>query len=401
MSLLLAPYNNGLRLRARASMRGPSAYTEIGKRYPEDEVPITSQRGGDVKDDVDPPKLTETETQPDMEDGKDKKDEEEDLNDSANDGEGDEKRDDDDEDEKSNEADNEVDDKEVGSEGEKEVKDQSQKGEEEKIKSERKVGGGVEGEGSKHALRDSKADKRETGEKERQAGLDRLKKEREEQEKEAALRKEANKKAEVERAPKRALAKYEEEEHSAHARKRAQEKFAEEASSLKAFIHEEMDAFLGKTTPLKSLKDLGDKTTRGVYRYNPTGARGPAQVRALSAGNIVTYLSRFVEKLSDITDDMNISGALSIKYGTIGGSGRGAFINTEKFQESDLNFYISVKVMDQTSNLKDALIYQPLRSMSGSNSAKSTANLLSLKNINNNTETTVQVSWSGGVYIRP
>ncbi|KAM5345144.1 hypothetical protein ACJ41O_011006 [Fusarium nematophilum] len=47
----------------------------------------------------------------------------------------------------------------------------------------------------------------------------------------------------------------------------------------------------------------------------------------------------------DITHDMNISGALSIKYGVIGGSGRGGFVNSDKFHESDLNFYISVKLV--------------------------------------------------------
>jgi len=70
---------------------------------------------------------------------------------------------------------------------------------------------------------------------------------------------------------------------------------------------------------------------------------------------------------SDITDDMNISGALSIRYGTIGGSGRGAFVNSDKFHESDMNFYISVKVINQTTNLKDALVYQPLRSVNATN----------------------------------
>ena len=64
---------------------------------------------------------------------------------------------------------------------------------------------------------------------------------------------------------------------------------------------------------------------------------------------------------------MNISGALSIKYGAIGGSGRGAFVNSDKFHESDLNFYISVKVTNQTTNLKDALVYQPLHSVDAAN----------------------------------
>lgn len=52
---------------------------------------------------------------------------------------------------------------------------------------------------------------------------------------------------------------------------------------------------------------------------------------------------------------MRISGAFSVKYGTIGGSARGSFIDVRKFRESDLNFYISVKVANQSVNLRDAL----------------------------------------------
>lgn len=81
----------------------------------------------------------------------------------------------------------------------------------------------------------------------------------------------------------------------------------------------------------------------------------------------MTYTSRFVNKLSEITDDMNISGSLSIKAGSIGGSGRGAFIDSDKFKESDLNFYISVKVINQTINVKDALAYNPLSTVDDKN----------------------------------
>lgn len=77
----------------------------------------------------------------------------------------------------------------------------------------------------------------------------------------------------------------------------------------------------------------------------------------------VSYTSKFVDKLSEVTDDMNISGSLSIKYNMVGGSGRGSFINTDKFHESDLNFYISVKVTNQSINFKDALEFCPLGSV--------------------------------------
>jgi hypothetical protein len=53
---------------------------------------------------------------------------------------------------------------------------------------------------------------------------------------------------------------------------------------------------------------------------------------------------------------MCISGSLSIKAGKIGGSGKGSFVDSDKFKESDLNFYISVKVVNQTVNSKDALV---------------------------------------------
>ncbi|KAF2007639.1 hypothetical protein P154DRAFT_152 [Amniculicola lignicola CBS 123094] len=64
---------------------------------------------------------------------------------------------------------------------------------------------------------------------------------------------------------------------------------------------------------------------------------------------IVSYSSRFVEKLSDITDAMNISASLSIKTSKIGGSANGAFIDSDKFKESDLNFFIQVKVVNQST----------------------------------------------------
>lgn len=78
---------------------------------------------------------------------------------------------------------------------------------------------------------------------------------------------------------------------------------------------------------------------------------------------IVTYSSRFVEKLSDITDSMNISGSLSIKANGIGGSGGGSFVDTNKFKDSDLNFFIQVKVINQRVVPRDNLKFQPLKNV--------------------------------------
>lgn len=186
---------------------------------------------------------------------------------------------------------------------------------------------------------------------------------------------------------------------------------------------------------------MSEQTTK--YDFDPTAPRGPSQT--------VIYTSRFVDRLSDVMDDMSVSGSLSIKAGKIGGSGKGSFVDSDKFKESDLNFYISVKVINQTINFKDALVYNPLRSVDKDNfrevygdsfisgfleggefnalvsmkilnKAKKTdiqaeakvaltagpvqieaeANVgVARSNIETNTETTIQVSWSGGGHIKP
>ncbi|KAI9835476.1 MAG: hypothetical protein M1837_003785 [Sclerophora amabilis] len=224
-------------------------------------------------------------------------------------------------------------------------------------------------------------------------------------------------------------------------RKRGEKNTAEAADKYKSGYSKQELEKMGAPIKFESRgTGLGSKASE--FTFDETKSRGPSQ--------IVSYSSKFVDKLSDITDDMNISGSLSIKYGTIGGSGRGAFIDSDKFKESDLNFYISVKVVNQSVNFKDALQYQPLASVNEKNhtdvygdsfisgfleggefnalvsmkvlnKAKKTdiqaeakvaltaagaeisaeANVkLAKTNINTNTETTIQVSWCGGGHIK-
>ncbi|KAK0543655.1 hypothetical protein OC846_006337 [Tilletia horrida] len=82
---------------------------------------------------------------------------------------------------------------------------------------------------------------------------------------------------------------------------------------------------------------------------------------ALGPGQVVSYVSKFVNKISEVSDEMKISGSLSIKYNAIGGSGSGSFFDAEKFYQSDLKYIVSVKVINQTVNFKDALVFNPLR----------------------------------------
>jgi hypothetical protein len=76
---------------------------------------------------------------------------------------------------------------------------------------------------------------------------------------------------------------------------------------------------------------------------------------------IVTYSSRYVSKISDVTNSMNISGALNIKYGMVSGGASGSFIDSSKFQQSDINFLVTVKVVNQTQQADpEALVFKPL-----------------------------------------
>ncbi|KAK0554873.1 hypothetical protein OC845_000514 [Tilletia horrida] len=167
----------------------------------------------------------------------------------------------------------------------------------------------------------------------------------------------------------------------------------------------------------------------------------------------VTFTSRFVSSLSQISKDMGVSASLSIKAGTISGSGAGSYIDTDKFLDSDLNFWISCKVVNQSINFKDPLEFNPLPdgivdekdfatvygdsfisgfleggefnalvSMKVLNTSKMTeieaavkvafssgaldvkasaAFSLAKSNINLNTQTTITASWLGGGVIKP
>ncbi|RKK82191.1 hypothetical protein BFJ71_g15337 [Fusarium oxysporum] len=77
----------------------------------------------------------------------------------------------------------------------------------------------------------------------------------------------------------------------------------------------------------------------------------------------VSYSARFVEKMSDIVYAMNISAGSSIRTGSVSVSGGGNNIDEIKFAESDLNAVISVKVVNQTRNLRDNISFNRIKNM--------------------------------------
>ncbi|KAF2014345.1 hypothetical protein BU24DRAFT_481786 [Aaosphaeria arxii CBS 175.79] len=61
----------------------------------------------------------------------------------------------------------------------------------------------------------------------------------------------------------------------------------------------------------------------------------------------VTYTSRFVDKLSDVVNSMNISFSSSIKKGTVESNGSTSAIDETTFKDSNLNAVVRVKVTNQ------------------------------------------------------
>ncbi|KAJ6260968.1 hypothetical protein Dda_3631 [Drechslerella dactyloides] len=75
-------------------------------------------------------------------------------------------------------------------------------------------------------------------------------------------------------------------------------------------------------------------------------------------GQDVRFVARFVNNLSDITEDMNIASAGAIKKGRINNFGDN-FIDVEKFKQADLNFYMRVRVINQKVDLKEGMQFNP------------------------------------------
>jgi translation initiation factor 1 (eIF-1/SUI1) len=62
---------------------------------------------------------------------------------------------------------------------------------------------------------------------------------------------------------------------------------------------------------------------------------------------VVSYTSRFVERISDVVRTMNLSAGSSIKKGTIEVGGNSLSLDETKFASSDLNAIVSVKVVNR------------------------------------------------------
>ena len=80
---------------------------------------------------------------------------------------------------------------------------------------------------------------------------------------------------------------------------------------------------------------------------------------------VATYCTRYVDKLSQVTDAMSVSAALSIKTAAAGGGASGSYIDSDKFKESNINFFVQVKVTNQTIMAEDVTKFQPIPGVTG------------------------------------
>ncbi|KAG9125090.1 hypothetical protein FRC07_009004 [Ceratobasidium sp. 392] len=88
-------------------------------------------------------------------------------------------------------------------------------------------------------------------------------------------------------------------------------------------------------------------------RYTPLGKSPPVSKPVGKSGvpQVVSYSSRVVTKVSDVTRSMNISAGASVKSGSVTVLGNQSAIDETKLSTSDLNVIISVKVVNQTTNI--------------------------------------------------
>ncbi|KAL9938484.1 hypothetical protein V8E36_003107 [Tilletia maclaganii] len=118
---------------------------------------------------------------------------------------------------------------------------------------------------------------------------------------------------------------------------------------------------------LEKMAAMHKKFLMPKSKYQPADVGSKTKVfqieNSSGVSQTVVYCSQLIEKLSEATSNMGISAGLSIKKGTIGGGGRGSFLSSERFKDSDLNYFISVKVINQSINFKDALKFNNLENV--------------------------------------
>ncbi|KAI0339504.1 hypothetical protein BDW22DRAFT_1336068 [Trametopsis cervina] len=91
---------------------------------------------------------------------------------------------------------------------------------------------------------------------------------------------------------------------------------------------------------------------------------------SVDGGNVnvvqeVSWTAKFVDRISEVTDSLNVGGSLQIKCDAIGGGGNASasFVDTNKFKESDINYLIQVRVTNQRLVCPDLTEFDPIANL--------------------------------------
>ena len=71
---------------------------------------------------------------------------------------------------------------------------------------------------------------------------------------------------------------------------------------------------------------------------------------------VITYKAEFVDNLSAVMEDLNMSPAVGIWAGKLSLSGGTTYINERKFKDSHINLFINVKVVNDKTVLNQELL---------------------------------------------
>ena len=71
---------------------------------------------------------------------------------------------------------------------------------------------------------------------------------------------------------------------------------------------------------------------------------------------MVTYKAGFADNLHAVIEDLNMSTAAGIRSGRFSFSGSATYIDEKKFKESDVNFFVNVKVENDKTVLNQELL---------------------------------------------
>ncbi|KAJ2993956.1 hypothetical protein NUW58_g1683 [Xylaria curta] len=74
----------------------------------------------------------------------------------------------------------------------------------------------------------------------------------------------------------------------------------------------------------------------------------------------VVYKTSIIDKVTDVTNEMNINAAFAIKYDAFDAKGKVGFLNTSKVKEADVTFLISVKVVNQVIYDHSLIHFNPI-----------------------------------------